>query len=412
MRYLTLALFLLSSLGAKPLRVEVTAPSAILMNAETGAILYAKNPHEKRYPASLTKVATALYVIHQKQGALDEIAVASKNALHSVPAIVRQAADTIHPPYRLEHDGTIMGLRVGEEHTLLTFLYGLMLPSGNDAANVLAEHLSGSVEKFMQELNPFMKSLGLKETHFVNPHGLHHPDHWTTAFDMAILTKEALKSDLFKKIVKSSGYPCPKSSKQPARVLVQNNRLLRQGPFFYPKAIGVKTGHHAKAARPIVAAATHEGRVLIAVLLGTTLTNRYSDAIRLFEAAFAEKQMTRVLFSKESERFNCRIKGKELIAALKSDLVLQYFPAEESGFLAEIEWKKMRLPINKGEEVGSLRLMSHNNQLLQKLPLYAIESVSEVWWRKALSPLFVGVLLCGGMAYLLFQLVKKRQKVV
>jgi serine-type D-Ala-D-Ala carboxypeptidase (penicillin-binding protein 5/6) len=421
MRYMLMVLGLCSALWAKPLRVEVTAPSAVLMNADTGAVLYAKNLHERRHAASITKIATALYVLEKKGDALDEIAVVSAEALKSVHASIKQAPNGTHPPHRLEHDGTMMGLKVGEEHTLKTFLYGLMLPSGNDAANVLAEHVGGSVEKFMQELQLFIEGLGLKETSFVNPHGLHHPKHWTTAYDMAILTRHALKSKVLQEIVKSPSYDCPKSSKQPARTLVQNNRLLRPGIYYYPKAIGVKTGYIFKAGRTFVAAAKHEGRTLIATLLGCEKSeHRFRDAVRLFEAAFAEKLVTRTLFAKEKERFSHHIWGakKEVVAQLKEDLAVQYFPAEEPSFRAEIEWLPCKLPIRKEAKVARLRLVDMDGRVLKEVPLFAAEAVGQTWWRspleflKVYQSIFIGLFLSAQVGLLLFYFLKKNQKVV
>ena len=410
-----------SVLFGKPLTVEVLAPSAIVMNAETGAILYTKNHHERRHPASITKIATALYVLEKKGDFLDGIkTTATREALMIVPTEVRQAPDTRHPPYRLEYGGTSMGLLVGEEHTLRTLLYGLMLPSGNDAANVLAEHMSGSVNRFMQELNGYLKGHGMRESHFVSPHGLQHPDHWTTAYDMAVLTQKALQHPTFREIVKAARYPCPKSSKQPARDLLQHNRLVKPGAHFYSKAIGVKIGSTLKSGRTLVAAATHEGRELIAVLLGCSEGRRnFTDAVKLFEAAFAEKLVTRVLFAKGSDRFSHAVSGAKasVNAVLKEDLVLQYFPAEEPTFRAEIEWLPCKLPIRAQESVGFLRLVTEEGVILKQLPLVAAESVSPKWWLypilffKTHKTIFMALFLGAQVTLLLFYFLKKNQKI-
>lgn len=409
-----------SCLWGKPLQVEIAAPSAIVMNSETGAILYEKNSHKRGYPASITKIAVALYVLEKTGHTLDRMAKVTPHALHSVPWHVRQAPDTAHPPYRLEHDGTMMGLKAGEEHTLKTFLYGLMLPSGNDAANVLAEHMSGSIEKFMQELQNFIESRGIKESHFVNPHGLHHSDHWTTPYDMALLTQQALQYPVFREIVKATKYLRPKSSKQPPGELYQHNRLVKPGAHYYSKAIGVKIGRTSKAGNTIVAAATHEGRELIAVLMGCPEGRQhYQDTIRLFEAAFAEKPLTRVLFAKESEKFSHAVRGakKKLVAHLREDLALQYFPAEEPAFRAEIEWIQCRLPIRQGESVGFLRLVGEGERVLKQLPLIAVEELGQKWWHapveffKSYRSFFVGLFLVVQVGLFLFYFLKKNQKI-
>src|SRR6185437_6437502 len=144
---------------------------------------------------------------------------------------------------------------VGEEMPLKEYLYGMMVRSGNDAANVIAEYVSGSIPTFMQELNDYLKQIGCLNTTFCNPHGLHHPDHKTTAFDMALLTREAMKNPVFREIVSTVRHKRPKTNKRPAAVLVQTNRIIKSGTqYYYPKAIGVKTGYHSRAQNTLVAA--------------------------------------------------------------------------------------------------------------------------------------------------------------
>jgi D-alanyl-D-alanine carboxypeptidase (penicillin-binding protein 5/6) len=149
------------------LQCELSAPSAVLMNAETGKVLFAKNADVPCYPASTTKMATALYALHQKKDCLQQKIVASKEALMTVSPSVRKRS---HPSYRLEFGGTHIGIKAGEELDYQTLLYGLMLSSGNDAANVIAEFISGSIPQFMQELNLFLQEIGCKNSRFQNPH--------------------------------------------------------------------------------------------------------------------------------------------------------------------------------------------------------------------------------------------------
>jgi serine-type D-Ala-D-Ala carboxypeptidase (penicillin-binding protein 5/6) len=407
-------------LSARPLKVEVSAPSAILMNADTGAVLYAKNIHEKQHPASITKIATALYVLEKRGKELDHLLEVSSNALKTAPAHVRQAPNSIHPSHTLEPEGTMMRVQPGERLSLYSFLHGLMLCSGNDAANVLAENTSGSIERFVAELNQFLKNKGILETQFTNPHGLHHHEHWTTAYDMALMTKLALKHDTFREIVRAAKYDCPQSNKQPPRTIPQHNRLVKPGPYYYPKAIGVKTGYVAKAGHTFVGAATHEGRTLIAVLLNCDESqHRFRDSIKLFETAFKEKPVSRTLFAKESDRFTLPIKGAKfpLEAILKDDLRLAYFPAEEPAFRAEIVWNECKLPIKAHDRVGHLRLVAEGNQTLNELPVYAAHDVEQTWWSvvgdfcKKNKPLLLVFFLGGQVVLLLMYLVKKNQKI-
>lgn len=413
-------LICLSVITAKPLKVEVSAPCAILMNADTGAILYAKNIHEKQHPASITKIATALYVLEKKGKDLDQLLEVSSTALKTAPAHLRQAPNSQHPSHTLEPEGTSMRLQPGEKLTLYSFLHGLMLSSGNDAANVLAENTSGSIDKFVTELNQFLKSEGILETQFTNPHGLHHHEHWTTAYDMALMTKLALKHDTFREIVRSTKYDCPQSNKQPPRTIPQHNRLIKPGPYYYPKAIGVKTGYVAKAGHTFVGAATHEGRTLIAVLLNCAESpHRFRDSIKLFETAFKEKLLTRVFFAKQSDQFTLQVKGAKapLEAILKEDLALTYYPAEEPAFRAEIAWNQCKLPIKAEAVVGSLRLIADNGKILNELPVYAAHDVDQTWWAavgdlcRENKPFLLALFLGGQVVLLLMYLVRKNQKV-
>lgn len=279
------------NLQAKPLKVDTFSKSAILINAETGAILYEKNARTPGYPASITKVATALYALEKKGMSLDEIATATEEAIGVVSAQAKRINNVRYPAYRLEPGGSHINIKIGEKLPLRALLYGLMLASGNDAANVIAQHTVGSIPQFMQELNTYLKQIGCRDTNFTSPHGFHDPLHLTTALDMAIITRRALKFPIFREVVKTVRYTRPETNKQPASYLVQSNKLIKQGQFNYPKAIGVKTGYTSPAGHNLVAAAENGERTLIAVLMGGDEVNkRYRDAIALFEAAFAEKK--------------------------------------------------------------------------------------------------------------------------
>jgi D-alanyl-D-alanine carboxypeptidase (penicillin-binding protein 5/6) len=364
-------LFLTLSLFSKQLEVEVSARSSILMNAHTGAVLFEKHAHIPAYPASTTKIATALYVLDQ-QIDLEKHATVSAECLKG-----RSLADRDHH-YWLDSDGTIMGLKRGEVLSIDTLLHGLMLVSGNDAANTIAESLAGSIPKFMEMLNEYLKSIGCKNTQFRNPHGLTHPDHFSTAYDMALITKKALQIPKFRKIVSTLIFLKPKSNKQPEREIKLTNPLMKPNSrYYYNKAIGVKTGHTAAAQDTLVAAAEHEGRTLIAVLLGCEKSgDRYEDAKRLFETAFNEQKATRRLMGPENI-FTKEMEGSKvpLKAAVAKGVMIEYFPSEEPKCKAALHWTADTLPIQKGQKVGEVQIKDENNQLLQKGDLVALEEV-------------------------------------
>ena len=155
-------LILLSPLqGSARFKVDVSAKGAVLMNAETGAILWEKNAHTPLYPSSTTKLITALYALEKKGNAFEALVTASYDAVAAVHPSVRRSPQGKHPPYRLEFGGTHIGLKAGEILPLRALMYGLMLNSGNDAANWIAEYVSGSVPAFMEELNRFVGKKGV-----------------------------------------------------------------------------------------------------------------------------------------------------------------------------------------------------------------------------------------------------------
>lgn len=372
------AILVLASLSAQPLKVDVSATSAILMNADTGAILYEKEANVPCYPASITKIATALYVLEKRGQALDELATTTHDSIAQVAPHIKQAYQASHPPYRLEIGGTNIGLRKGDMLSLRILLYGLLLCSGNDAANVIANHVSGDVDRFVQGLNQYLREKNIRNTRFLNPHGLHHPDHRTTAYDMALITKEAMKHPFFRQIVKTTHY------NENNRSFIQGNRLLKSGQFYYPKAIGVKTGYTSHAGSTLVAAATHENRTLIAVLLNCSDGNqRYRDAIKLFEIAFKEPLMMRTLFTKDHDHFSLNVKGatSTLEAVLGEDLKLSYYPAEEPKIKPLLKWDAVRLPIQQGQAVGKIELVTDGGKTLKTAPLFATKNVDRTLWK-------------------------------
>lgn len=371
------ALPLLASAGSFP-QVEVSAKAAILMNADTGAVLWEKNAHLPLYPASITKMITALYAIEKKGHALDDLVTASLDAISTVHSGVRRSGNGTHPPWRLEFGGTHMGIRAGEVLALRTLIHGLMLASGNDAANVIAEHLCGDIARFMEELNRFVREKGCMNTVLHTPHGLPHDDHKTTAYDMALLAREFLKKDFLREVVKATQYPRPKTNKQPESVLHQHNALVKQGRFHYPKAIGIKTGYTVAAGYTLVTAAEDQNRSLIVVLLGCEkIEQRYKDAIALFEAGFNEKKMVRTLFSRGFDLFSHPIEGGNipLQGCLAQDVQLAYYPSEEIAFKTVVRWLPFALPVRAGQEIAEMQVLSPEGRLLSAAPVYAVRDV-------------------------------------
>ena len=372
---LILCLLCVCAAFAEPLSVEVVARSALLMNADTGSILFEKEGYTPTYPASTTKIATALYLLESKRLGLTQVVSASREAL-------RMRGNGPDAPHLLEADGSSMGLVVGERMKVEDLFHGMMLVSGNDAANVLSEVASGSIPRFVEELNAYLKSIGCKNTQFMNPHGYHHPDHWTTAYDLALMAQRGLKFSTFRDIVGKSSFTRPKTNKKPAAELAQTNALLRRGKHHYPKAIGIKTGGHEAAGNCLVAAAEHEGRTLIAVVLGCEKNaDRFADARRLFEAAFQEEKVEHSVIGAKTRYTKPLDGGKSpLQGVLLQDVKVAFFPAEEPTLKAFLHWDALQLPVRKGQRVGEVRAVDERGVVVASGVLTAESEVQPTFW--------------------------------
>jgi serine-type D-Ala-D-Ala carboxypeptidase (penicillin-binding protein 5/6) len=369
-------------LHAEPLKLNIKAEAGILINADTGAMLYEKNSKKSYYPASITKVATALYTLKLKRDCLDEIITAEKEELVTMTEEAKRGSNYSMPAYWLVTDGTHISLKKDEKMPLRDLLYGMMLASGNDASNVIARFVSGSVPNFMVGLNNYLKEINCLNTNFCNPHGLFHPKHQTTAYDMALIAKEALKDPIFCKIVSTPRYHYSQTNKREAGTFVQSNKLLKKGDHFYSKAIGIKTGYISKAENTFVAAARYENRTLIAVLLKTKQRNdSFSDSVRLFEEAFNQSLVQKVLLKKGLQKFTLEFPdGKETIKTYsKNDLKISYYPAEEPLYKSYLQWKKIIPPVYKGQEVGEIKIQNEAGVILASLPLFSQNDVDETW---------------------------------
>lgn len=220
---------------------NASAKSAILIEASTGKILYAKNEHERRPMASTTKIMTALITLESQD--LDEKFRVNNNAI--------------------KVEGSTMGLQENDIVTKRTLVYGMLLPSGNDAANAGAVSVAGSIKNFVKMMNERAKMLGLKDTSFETPSGLDGKNHYSTAYDMAMLGRAAISNPDFLKVCSTKVAKLEYGNPPYTRYITGHNRLLKE----YKGAIGIKTGFTKKAGRCLVSAATRKGVTLIAVTL-------------------------------------------------------------------------------------------------------------------------------------------------
>lgn len=376
--------------------LKTYCPSCILIEANTGKILYEKNSNDVRFPASTTKIMTAILTVENCN--LDDVATVSHNAVYSIP-----------------YDYTHASLKEGEELTIEQLLYALMIPSANDAAIVLAEHISGSVEEFAKLMNKRAEELGCKNTHFVNPNGIHSKDHTSTSYDLALMGKFAMQNSIIRKIVSTTQFTLPATNKysKTDRIFNNSNDLLNTySRYYYEGTTGVKTGYTGEAGNCIIASAKKNDFEVILVVLGgestnTGLSQRYLDCKTLFDYAFKNysiktlneknavlKQITVRGATEETQNLNVLIKDKiEIFSENSADL---------SSLEPEITLdENLMAPISANSAIGKITY-NYDGQT------YSSDLIAET---QVLSsdflPLLFRILLIFVVLYLLFLLLKK-----
>ena len=234
---------------------DVEAKAALLIDQKTGAVLYALNEHDELYPASLTKIMTCLLVLE----AVDEGRLTLSQEITATPTALEGLAE----------DGSTAGIEAGETLTVEELLYCLMVVSANEAGAILAEKISGTVESFVDRMNAKARELGCENTHFMNPHGYHDSQHYTSAWDLYLITKAALEHPMFMTVCDASSHIVPATNLSPERQLNNTNFLIRSGREYYnPDVHGVKTGSHSQAGNCLVTTAQHASMDLLCVILG------------------------------------------------------------------------------------------------------------------------------------------------
>ncbi len=245
----------------------VSAQAAILMEAETGTILYAKNIDEKLYPASTTKMLTCL--IAADACSMDEIVNVSYAAVEAVPS-----------------DGSNMGIDGGEALTMEECLYGIMVASANEVANAVAEHVAGSMDEFAELMNAKAAELGCKNSHFVNCNGLYNDNHYTSAYDLALIARAYFNNDVLKRIGNTPSYHFLPTATQPDDFYKTNKHELINGKMLYEGIIGGKTGYTDEARQTLVTGCEQNGMRLICVVLMEESPFQFEDTVALFDYGY------------------------------------------------------------------------------------------------------------------------------
>ena len=342
-----------------------SARAGCILDMNTGRVLFEQNMHERLPMASTTKVITALLAI--ENGSLTQEVTCSPNAF-GVP-------------------GTSIYLAQGETLTLEEMLLGLMLSSGNDAAVAIAEHIGGSVEGFAQMMNERAKEIGAMNTHFVNPHGLPDDQHYTTAYDLSLIAREAMKNSVFRRIVSTQRATISWEGRTYNRQLKNKNALLSD----YEGATGIKTGYTSKAGRCLVVGAQRGGLEVVGSVL--FCSDWFDEAARLMDGCFEQYEMTHMLGPLESAG-HLPVHGgtKESVGmCLMEELRLPLAQGEAAQVILEVPYS-VDAPVNPGMHLGKARLVL-DGQVLSSSEIVASERVDAAGIRHNISRVMDGWLM-------------------
>lgn len=353
--------------GVEP---NLTAQYAILMDYETGEILYEKNANDKLYPASTTKLWTAYVVLKN---------VSDLNAVVEIKDLPNV-------------DGSSMYLKNGESFTVKQLLDSVLIHSSNDASVALAMYVSGSEEKFVQLMNNEAKLIGVKNTHFNNSHGLPDSNHYTTAYDMALMSRKAMNNEVFRSIVKtpyvkfeaSEVFPSERHFKNTNMFLNSNQKISYNGketPIKYDIVDGIKTGYTDDAGRCLVSSAVKDNMRLISAVFKSNGNNLYLDSRTLLDYGFNYYYSTTLIdkseyINKEKIMFS---KEKELTYSPKYNYKL-VLPkgTEEKEYTVDTVLDDIKLPIKKGDKVGTFEIYN-GKELEHTIDLVANNNVSSIF---------------------------------
>ncbi|QEK12047.1 D-alanyl-D-alanine carboxypeptidase [Crassaminicella thermophila] len=358
----------------------ITAPSGILIDADTGDVLFEKNAHMQMYPASTTKIMTAILTLENAN--LQDKVIIDKDT-----------------PFT---DGSRIYVIEGEEFTVEQLLYALLIDSANDAAVALAKHISGSIEEFAKLMNKRAKEIGAKNTHFVNPNGLPNDKHVTTAYDLAIIARHAMTIPKFREIVKTVRYQIPPTNKQTeTRYLKNSNRFLwgvgpRNKILYNGKSVdikyniidGIKTGYTVLAQQCLVTSAKKDGHRLISVILKAKGKNIYLDSRTLIDYGFENFKFIKITDAgKKVKSIPIKNGTEKTIDLITQNNLYKTIPKNENlnsiDKIVKIN-KNISAPIQKGQLLGKV-IFKSNEKNLGEVNLIAAKSIEQ---KKGITSIF------------------------
>lgn len=342
---LTVILLFNTYVYAQP--IDINGEAALMVDAESTRILYEKNAHKKMYPASTTKIMTAILAI--EYGKMDEMVLADEEVIRLT-------------------SGSHIALDYDELVRFEDLLNALLIPSGNDAALALGKHISGSLDGFIEAMNKKAKEIGALNTNFTNPHGLHDDNHYTTAYDLYLITNYAMKYDLFREIVFKSTYRIPPTNKKPLeRIMHSTNKFLHGNekiyvngklvPIEYEGIAGVKTGFTNQAGRCFVGFSKKNGRGIYTVVLNAEGSEVFADTIKLMDYGFNTFTTSPIGHGNEFID-NINIINGSLpyaSAVLEKDIYYTLSDNETSGIERKVRINdEIIAPISKGDILGAV----------------------------------------------------------
>ena len=365
------------------------ATAALLVSPESDMVLYEKNADEKRYPASTTKIMTALLTLENVSD-LSAVVTAEASDFENVTA-----------------DSSNAGIKLGEQVTVKDLLYALMLPSANEAAYMLARHVGGSWEQFVDMMNERAAELGCTGTHFCNPCGLHEDDHYTTAHDLYRIAKQAMKDATFRDIVSTVQHRMAKTNLHEERIILTTNQLIFSSfqPWSYANCLGIKTGHTSQAGNCFVGYAEYGDAKLFSVVLGCSSSSKEYPTIasRTLARQGEEVTYTKVKLSTDTN---------QVILTAKNDLV-SLLPRELDVKDLELQSdipEEVAAPIKAGDTIGSVTY-TYDGRDYGTVELVALNDISRstvLFYADKLSSFFQSivfkVLLLAAAAFFLLHI--------
>jgi len=390
--------------------ININSDSSILIDSLTGSILFNKNQDKKIFPASVTKIMTALLVL-EKNHDLNKKIIMSHEAI-----------------YNLEPGSSHIAMNEGESLTLEQALYALLIASANEVANALAEYISGSKKNFARLMNQRAHELGCENTNFVNSHGFHDSEHYTTCHDLALIMQEAVKHEEFIKIISTKRFDIAPTEKQKeTRVLYNTNKMIMQTKFFDARVIGGKTGYTDEAGHTLVSYAKKNNINLICVIAQAENFDAYLDTQKLLDFGFEKfheikininnffQKNLRVVQRYENKFF--KIDTVNIIPERDFDLMLPENIKAQDLKLKENLPDNILAPVDKEIYVGELEII-YQDKILDRIKLFPEESIrkinSEILSKRIFSEnskiilnkaliFFLNMILCSaGILFLLY----------